>query len=185
MQPDAAFGRRSGRLGVLLPAGASRQGGSQPAVRTACAPSSEVVLLSTLSDAESRAALRTLAAAFREHRPPASLAATAKPESARVRGPRALSSVFLNVTSWPLSMNAHIARCLRPRARGRGAGSCPLEKRTLRHECLRQEVQGRADGGGASEIVMGKSGRTSALRSQGGELDSRLKELQRRLRPVP
>lgn len=32
-------------------------------------PSSEIVLLSTLSDARSRAALRTLAAAFREHRP--------------------------------------------------------------------------------------------------------------------
>ncbi len=31
-------------------------------------PSSEIVLLSTLSDARSRAALRTLAAAFREHR---------------------------------------------------------------------------------------------------------------------
>jgi DNA-binding transcriptional LysR family regulator len=31
-------------------------------------PSSEIVLLSTLSDAKSRAALRTLAAAFREHR---------------------------------------------------------------------------------------------------------------------
>jgi DNA-binding transcriptional LysR family regulator len=32
-------------------------------------PSSEIVLLSTLSDAKSRAALKTLAAAFREHRP--------------------------------------------------------------------------------------------------------------------
>jgi len=32
-------------------------------------PSSEIVLLSTLSDARSREALRTLAAAFREHRP--------------------------------------------------------------------------------------------------------------------
>ena len=37
-------------------------------------PSSEIVLLSTLSDAKSRAALKTLAAAFREHRPPASAA---------------------------------------------------------------------------------------------------------------
>jgi DNA-binding transcriptional LysR family regulator len=35
-------------------------------------PSSEIVLLSTLSDAKSREALRTLAAAFREHRAPAS-----------------------------------------------------------------------------------------------------------------
>jgi DNA-binding transcriptional LysR family regulator len=33
-------------------------------------PSSEIVLLSTLSDAKSREALRTLATAFREHRPP-------------------------------------------------------------------------------------------------------------------
>jgi DNA-binding transcriptional LysR family regulator len=56
-------------------------------------PSSEIVLVSTLSDAKSRAALRTLAAAFREHRPPVAAAATARPESARVRGRRALSSV--------------------------------------------------------------------------------------------
>jgi DNA-binding transcriptional LysR family regulator len=35
-------------------------------------PSSEIVLLSTLSDTKSRAALRTLATAFREHRPPIS-----------------------------------------------------------------------------------------------------------------
>ena len=34
-------------------------------------PSSEIVLHSTLSDAKSREALRTLAMAFREHRPPA------------------------------------------------------------------------------------------------------------------
>jgi DNA-binding transcriptional LysR family regulator len=34
-------------------------------------PSSEIVLLSKLTDARSRAALRALAAAFREHRPPA------------------------------------------------------------------------------------------------------------------
>ncbi len=33
-------------------------------------PSSEIVLLSALSDTKSRGALRTLAAAFREHRPP-------------------------------------------------------------------------------------------------------------------
>jgi len=33
-------------------------------------PSSEIVLLSTLSDAKSREALRILATAFREHRPP-------------------------------------------------------------------------------------------------------------------
>ncbi len=33
-------------------------------------PPSEIVLLSTLTDAKSRAALRTLATAFREHRPP-------------------------------------------------------------------------------------------------------------------
>jgi hypothetical protein len=32
-------------------------------------PSSQIVLHSTLSDARSRGALRTLAAAFREHRP--------------------------------------------------------------------------------------------------------------------
>ena len=37
-------------------------------------PSSEIVLLSALSDARSREALRTLAAAFREHRPPVSAA---------------------------------------------------------------------------------------------------------------
>jgi DNA-binding transcriptional LysR family regulator len=51
-------------------------------------PSSEIVLLSTLSDAKSRAALRILAAAFREHRLP--VAAGAAP---RARGARALSSV--------------------------------------------------------------------------------------------
>jgi DNA-binding transcriptional LysR family regulator len=56
-------------------------------------PSSEIVLVSTLSDAKSRAALRTLAAAFREHRPPVAAAATARPEPARVRSRRALSSV--------------------------------------------------------------------------------------------
>jgi DNA-binding transcriptional LysR family regulator len=56
-------------------------------------PSSEIILLSTLSDAKSRAALRTLAAAFREHRPSAAPAAPTKPEPVRVRGPRALRSV--------------------------------------------------------------------------------------------
>jgi DNA-binding transcriptional LysR family regulator len=56
-------------------------------------PSSEIVLLSALSDAKSRAALRTLAAAFREHRPPVAVAATTRPEPTRVRGRRALSSV--------------------------------------------------------------------------------------------
>ncbi len=56
-------------------------------------PSSEIVLLSTLSDAKSRAALRTLAAAFREHRPPVAAAAAPRPEPARARGVRALSSV--------------------------------------------------------------------------------------------
>jgi DNA-binding transcriptional LysR family regulator len=39
-------------------------------------PTSEIVLLSTLSDAKSREALRTLAMAFREHRPPATANAT-------------------------------------------------------------------------------------------------------------
>ncbi|SFN83588.1 DNA-binding transcriptional regulator, LysR family [Mesorhizobium sp. NFR06] len=41
-------------------------------------PPSQIVLLSTLSDAQSREALRTLAMAFREHRP-AALANTARP----------------------------------------------------------------------------------------------------------
>jgi DNA-binding transcriptional LysR family regulator len=53
-------------------------------------PSSEIVLLSTLSDAKSRAALRTIAAAFREHRPPV---ITARAEQAQARNARALSSV--------------------------------------------------------------------------------------------
>ncbi|TIT30811.1 MAG: LysR family transcriptional regulator, partial [Mesorhizobium sp.] len=39
-------------------------------------PASEIVLLSTLSDIKSREALRTLAMAFREHRPPAAATAT-------------------------------------------------------------------------------------------------------------
>jgi DNA-binding transcriptional LysR family regulator len=56
-------------------------------------PSSEIVLVSTLSDAKSRAALRTLAAAFREHRPPVVVAATARHAPTRVRSRRALSSV--------------------------------------------------------------------------------------------
>ncbi len=51
-------------------------------------PSSEIILLSTLSDARSRATLRTLAAAFREHRPSASIS-----EPVRARGPEAWSGV--------------------------------------------------------------------------------------------
>ncbi len=51
-------------------------------------PSSEIVLLSTLSDAKSRAALRALAVAFREHRPPVAAGSAPRPEPARVRGPR-------------------------------------------------------------------------------------------------
>jgi DNA-binding transcriptional LysR family regulator len=56
-------------------------------------PSSEIVLLSTLSDAKSRAALRTLAAAFREHRPPVAAGVASRPEPVRARKVRALSSV--------------------------------------------------------------------------------------------
>jgi DNA-binding transcriptional LysR family regulator len=56
-------------------------------------PSSEIVLLSTLSDAKSRAALRTLAAAFREHRPPVAPGATERSEPVRVRRSGALSRV--------------------------------------------------------------------------------------------
>jgi DNA-binding transcriptional LysR family regulator len=56
-------------------------------------PSSEIVLLSTLSDAKSRAALRTLAAAFREHRPPVAAGVAPRPEPGRARRVRALSSV--------------------------------------------------------------------------------------------
>lgn len=56
-------------------------------------PSSEIVLLSTLSDAKSRAALRTLAAAFREHRPPVAAGTAPRAKPARARGVRALSSV--------------------------------------------------------------------------------------------
>lgn len=44
-------------------------------------PTSEIILLSTLSDAKSRAALRTLAAAFREHRPFATLTRLSRFES--------------------------------------------------------------------------------------------------------
>ncbi|QCI69482.1 LysR family transcriptional regulator [Phreatobacter stygius] len=54
-------------------------------------PPSEIVLLSTLSDVTSRKALRTLAAAFREHRPPVAFAA-ARPEPPHVHSSRALSS---------------------------------------------------------------------------------------------
>jgi len=39
------------------------------AVQVPPLPASEIMLLSTLSDAQSRDALRTLAMAFREHRP--------------------------------------------------------------------------------------------------------------------
>jgi len=46
-------------------------------------PPSELVLLSTLSDARSRAALRILATAFREHRPPASANGNANTERTR------------------------------------------------------------------------------------------------------
>jgi DNA-binding transcriptional LysR family regulator len=56
-------------------------------------PSSEIVLLSTLSDAKSRAALRTLAAAFREHRPLIAVGAAARHEPARVRPRRALDGI--------------------------------------------------------------------------------------------
>ena len=52
-------------------------------------PSSEIVLLSALSDARSREALRTLAAAFREHRPSVVAGSTAKIERPRSRSPRA------------------------------------------------------------------------------------------------
>ncbi len=48
-------------------------------------PSSEVVLLSTLSDARSRAALRTLATAFREHRPPVIPANAVETEQTRLQ----------------------------------------------------------------------------------------------------
>jgi DNA-binding transcriptional LysR family regulator len=51
-------------------------------------PSSEIVLLSTLSDARSRAALRTLATAFREHRPPVALSSGAKTRRARSHAPQ-------------------------------------------------------------------------------------------------
>src|SRR5581483_7269008 len=50
-------------------------------------PSSEILLLSTLSDAKSRAALRTLATAFREHRPQVILTKPMKSERAAVRRP--------------------------------------------------------------------------------------------------
>jgi DNA-binding transcriptional LysR family regulator len=49
-------------------------------------PSSEIVLLSTLSDAKSRAALRTLARAFREHQPPVIVGSAARPRQARSDG---------------------------------------------------------------------------------------------------
>ena len=69
----------------LAPRGTEEAGGrlGLPAL-----PSSEIILLSTLSDARSRATLRTLAAAFREHRPSASIS-----EPVRARGPEAWSGV--------------------------------------------------------------------------------------------
>jgi DNA-binding transcriptional LysR family regulator len=54
-------------------------------------PSSEIVLLSTLSDAKSRAALKTLATAFREHRPPPAPGNAAKSERARLQDPHRLN----------------------------------------------------------------------------------------------
>jgi len=51
-------------------------------------PSSEIVLLSTLSDARSRQALRTLATAFRENRPSADLDSPTKSAGARIRASR-------------------------------------------------------------------------------------------------
>jgi DNA-binding transcriptional LysR family regulator len=56
-------------------------------------PSSEIVLLSTLTDAKSREALRTLATAFREHRPSVSADSAARPERVRVHGPKELSNI--------------------------------------------------------------------------------------------
>jgi DNA-binding transcriptional LysR family regulator len=56
-------------------------------------PSSEIVLLSKLSDAESRTALRTLATAFREHRPPVIASRPARSERARLRSPQKLNGV--------------------------------------------------------------------------------------------
>lgn len=56
-------------------------------------PPSEIVLLSTLTDAKSRAALRTLATAFREHRPPVIAGSGAKPERARAHEPRRVNGV--------------------------------------------------------------------------------------------
>lgn len=49
-------------------------------------PSSEIILLSTLTDAKSRAALRTLAAAFREHRPSPTRAERAPTHDTRALG---------------------------------------------------------------------------------------------------
>lgn len=49
-------------------------------------PSSEILLLSTLSDAKSREALRTIATAFREHRPSALEAAPHRVERDRLHG---------------------------------------------------------------------------------------------------
>ena len=51
-------------------------------------PSSEIVLLSTLSDAKSREALRTLATAFREHRPSPRMGSAAKTQPTKANRPR-------------------------------------------------------------------------------------------------
>jgi DNA-binding transcriptional LysR family regulator len=56
-------------------------------------PPSEIVLLSTLSDAKSREALRTLATAFREHRPPVIVGSAAKTERARSHSPQMVNSM--------------------------------------------------------------------------------------------
>jgi DNA-binding transcriptional LysR family regulator len=56
-------------------------------------PSSEIVLLSTLSDAKSREALRTLATAFREHRPPLIAGSAAKAERARSHKSRMVNGI--------------------------------------------------------------------------------------------
>jgi DNA-binding transcriptional LysR family regulator len=56
-------------------------------------PPSEIVLLSTLSDARSREALRTLATAFREHRPPAIVSSAARTERRRSRDPQIVNGI--------------------------------------------------------------------------------------------
>jgi DNA-binding transcriptional LysR family regulator len=56
-------------------------------------PPSEIVLLSTLSDARSREALRTLATAFREHRPPAIASSATRAGRRRSRAPQIVNGV--------------------------------------------------------------------------------------------